>query len=174
MTSKLTSIPLSLVQARGLPGSSLKFNGNDIVLEENVKDENDFGINKATYDALAGALTMKLRNGTTILLEGFPTINTIGTGPRGPTGPGGREGRDGLNGEHGKAGPTGCMGPEGPRGRQGPAGEMGPHGPTGPAGPDGPTGPAGQDGIVQTWIQSKDPMETAPDHVIAGALWVKP
>lgn len=170
----LTRVPLQLVAARGQPDSSVRFNGADLTLIPETADENDHGVLGGSYDTTVGIMTLTLRNGSVLTLEGFPTVNDIGIGPAGPTGPSGRDGRDGLNGVDGERGIQGCRGPEGPRGRPGLVGPEGPQGPTGPKGMTGPTGPDGKDGIVQTWIQSDDPMDTAADHVVAGALWVKP
>lgn len=169
-----TKLPIEMLGARGRAGNAVVFDGLNVKVSEDSQDSNDYGLEKGTYDSSIGTLTITLRNGKTIELSGFPTVNTIGRGPVGPTGPSGVNGTDGLNGLEGKQGPTGCRGPEGPMGPDGREGPMGPHGPTGPAGAEGPEGPAGKDGIVQMWIQSQDPLETAPDHVKAGAIWVKP
>lgn len=170
----LTRVPLQMVSARGQADSLVAFTGSQLILQKQTDDPNDHGILGGSYDATSGVLTLNLRNGSALVLEGFPTINSIGVGPAGPTGPAGRDGRDGLNGVDGDQGPQGCEGPEGPRGRQGPQGEEGPPGPTGPKGATGPTGPKGEDGVVQMWIQNDDPIDTATDHVRAGAIWVKP
>lgn len=172
--TRLTRVPLNMVNATGRPGSRVEYDGRALVTVPVSEDANNYGLAAGAYDALAGVLTLELQNGATLKLEGFPTIETIGVGPQGSTGPKGVDGRDGLNGIDGEKGATGCQGPEGPRGRTGPQGEQGPPGPTGPQGTPGPTGPKGEDGIVQVWIQTDDPIDTAPDHVIAGALWIKP
>lgn len=170
----LTKLPINMLQAVGRAGNPLQYNGVNVIVSEDRQDSNDHGVAGGTYDASIGTLTIVLKNGNFLELSGFPTVNTIGKGPAGPTGPAGVDGTDGLNGLEGKQGPTGCRGPEGPMGPAGKEGPMGPYGPTGPQGKEGPTGPAGEDGIVQMWIQSQDPMETAPDHVKAAAIWVKP
>lgn len=174
MSNKLTRLPLNMLQAEGRVGNPLRYTGVGVVVSEEEADSNSRGLYDAEYDALAGALTITLQNGEHITVTGFPTVNTIGVGPVGPAGPPGRDGKDGLDGRPGEQGPSGCEGPEGPQGPQGRDGIRGPRGATGPAGPTGPTGPAGEDGIVQTWIQTEDPMNTAGDKVIAGAIWVKP
>lgn len=170
----LTKIPLQLVHGRGQPGSEVRFNGVDLVITPPEANANDFGIAGGQYDPITGQLSLTLRNGGVIEFSGFTTTGDIGVGPAGPTGPAGRDGRDGLNGIAGEKGATGCQGPAGPQGRQGVRGEQGIPGPTGPRGAAGATGPKGEDGIVQVWIQSEDPVTTSPDHIIPGALWVKP
>lgn len=172
--NRLTRTPLSMLQAAGRVGNPLRFNGVGVEVSSEQGDADDYGLSHAKYDALAGALELVLQNGEKIQVSGFPTVNSIGTGPMGPAGPSGVDGKDGLDGRPGEQGATGCEGPEGPQGPPGREGPRGPRGSTGPEGPVGPTGPAGADGIVQMWIQSDDPMNTASDHVKAGAIWVKP
>lgn len=172
--SNLTRVPLNMVHARGRAGSNVVFNGKNLVTVPVSEDNNNFGVADGTYDATAGVLTITLLNGAQLQLDGFPTLNSIGIGPAGPTGPKGVDGKDGLNGVDGDKGATGCQGPEGQRGRTGQQGEQGPIGPTGPQGATGPTGPDGKDGFVQVHIQTEDPMDTQPDHVVAGSLWIKP
>ena len=170
----LTRIPLPMIYATGQAGSDVRFDGKAVVVTPQSEDTNDYGLIGGNYDAQSGSLTLTLRNGLSLQLEGFTTVNDVGHGPAGPTGPAGRDGRDGLNGVDGDKGATGCQGPAGPPGRQGPRGEQGVPGPTGAKGDTGPTGPDGKDGFVQVWIQQSDPVLQSADHVQPGALWVKP
>lgn len=170
----LTKVPLSMLSGRGQPNSDVRFDGRDVVVVGETQDAADFGVDGGNYDATTGTLTLTLRNGATLTLQGFTTVNDVGVGQAGPTGPAGRDGKDGQNGRDGDQGPVGCAGPAGKRGREGPRGYMGLPGATGPAGPTGPTGPDGKDGIVQVWIQSDDPMNQSANHVVAGAIWIKP
>jgi hypothetical protein len=170
----LTKVPLTMLSAYGSANSDVRFDGMNVVVTPQTEDENNFGILGGVYDATAGELTLKLRNGAELSLTGFMTQSEIGVGPAGPQGIAGVDGRDGLNGIDGDRGQTGCQGPPGPPGRQGPRGEQGLPGATGPKGNDGATGPTGADGFVQVWIQTADPITTSPKHVSAGALWVKP
>lgn len=170
----LTKVPLQMLAAVGRPNSDVRFNGLNVVVTPQQEDENDYGISGGTFDATSGTLTLTLRNGAALELQGFMTQGEIGVGPAGPQGAAGRDGRDGLNGIDGDQGSTGCQGPAGPPGRQGPRGEQGLQGSTGPKGATGPTGPDGKDGTVQIWVQTQDPVETSPVHIVAGALWIKP
>ncbi|AGS82121.1 tail fiber protein [Pseudomonas phage PaBG] len=170
----LTRVPLKMIGASGQPGDDVRFDGRDVAVVPSTEDTNDYGLTSGTYDSIAGRLTLVLRNGARLELDGFITTGDIGVGPAGPTGPAGRDGRDGLNGVDGEKGATGCQGPAGPPGRQGPRGEQGIPGPTGPTGATGPTGPAGEDGVPQIWIQTEDPVIKSADHIVPGALWVKP
>ena len=170
----LTRVPLKLLDAKGRSGSDVRFDGNNVVVEEDSLNQNDYGITAGNYDATSGTLTLVLRNGESLQLSGFTTVSDMGVGQAGPTGPSGQDGRDGLNGTDGEKGATGCQGPAGPPGRQGPRGEQGNPGATGPSGATGPTGPDGKDGVVQIWIQTADPVLDAAVHVVPGALWVKP
>lgn len=174
MSNKLTRLPLNMLKAEGRVGNPLRFSGVGVEVSSEEIDSNSRGIANAEYDALAGSLLITLQDGSKLAVSGFPTVNTVGVGPAGPTGAPGQDGKDGLDGRPGEQGATGCEGPEGPQGPQGRDGMRGPRGITGPAGSVGPTGPAGEDGVVQTWIQTEDPMDTAGDKVVAGAIWVKP
>lgn len=170
----LTKVPLKMISAFGQPNSDVRFNGLEVVVTPQQEDENDYGINGGVYDATAGNLTLTMRNGASLSLNGFMTQGDIGVGPAGPQGAAGRDGRDGLNGIDGDQGSTGCQGPAGPPGRQGPRGEQGVPGPTGTPGPTGATGPDGKDGLVQIWIQGEDPVKQSAVHVVPGSLWIKP
>lgn len=164
----LTRTPLSMLEAKGDPGSHLKYSGQR-VFTERQQDINNSGLASATFDDASGVLTLTLVNGETMQVRGFMTTGNIGTGPEGPQGLGGVDGTDGLLGMDGLQGPPGCQGPPGARGATGPRGAQGPQGELGPIGPTGATGPKGDDGQVDIWIQTED-----PGAVGAGALWVRP
>jgi hypothetical protein len=172
--SYLTRVPLKLVRGKGEPKSDVRFDGKDLVIERDGERFDDNGIVGGSFDNTSGVLTLTLKNGEHIDISGFTTPSSIGVGPVGPTGPSGRDGRDGLNGRDGDVGATGCEGPPGRPGRQGIRGEPGLPGPTGPEGKKGETGADGKDGTVQIWIQELDPASTGSEHVIPGALWIKP
>lgn len=172
--STLTRVPLKLLSGKGIPHSDVRFDGKEIVVEEDSKQETDFGVVSGSFDNTSGVLTLELKNGEKLEITGFLTNSSIGTGPVGPTGPSGRDGRDGLNGIDGLKGATGSQGPAGRPGVQGPKGDIGFPGPTGPTGPAGPAGDKGDDGTVQIWIQEEDPANTGIDHLVPGALWIKP
>lgn len=154
------------------------------------------------FDPILGRLHLQLYSGENIVVEGFPSAESIPPGPTGPEGPRGRDGepgvagRDGLPGEPGCTGPrgdTGPQGPPGPDGRQGPQGPPGVRGMTGPAGPTGSTGPTGEMGPMgptgprgeqgppgEAGTAGKDAMPniivsaTDPGAVGGGAIWVVP
>lgn len=173
--SGLTRPHLKQVLAVGQPDRQVRFDGKQLYVKpEADADANNFGIVSGTFDASRGTLNLNLLNGATITIPGFLTVSDVGTGPEGPQGIKGVDGRDGLNGVDGEKGATGCQGPAGRQGIPGPRGEQGKVGPTGPMGVTGPTGPDGKDGVVSIFIQSADPLDTSPDFVVAGTLWVKP
>lgn len=172
--SSLTRVPMKLVRARGEPDSDVRFDGKDLVVQRDREVTSDFGVIGGNFDVTSGILTLTLKNGETVEISGFLTPSAMGNGSVGPTGPAGRDGRDGLNGQDGEKGSTGCEGPMGRPGRQGPRGEPGIPGPTGPEGKPGEKGEQGDDGVVQIWIQEQDPASTGSDHLVPGALWIKP
>lgn len=165
----LTKTPLTMLDAKGIPGSDVRFDGEKVVLnpEENP---NNLGVVGGNFDDANGKLTLSLANGTELVVSGFMTQGNIGVGVAGAQGLSGADGTDGLLGADGFTGFTGCAGPAGAQGAQGPQGPAGPRGFTGPKGPTGPQGDAGQDGIVQIFIQTEDPSGSA----MPGALWIKP
>lgn len=171
--SGVTKLPVSMLQARGVTGGTLKNTGTSV----EVAQDSDLMAPYPTTGSLdqsSGILTIELSDGSTIRIDGFFTTNSIVQGPAGPRGEKGRDGRDGNDGRDGDQGPTGCQGPAGPRGEQGPEGPRGPQGIQGPAGPQGIPGERGEDGFVQIFIQDNDPAEQEGSLVRAGTLWVKP
>lgn len=164
----LTRTPLSMLEARGEPGSDVRFSGEQVHTEPGA-DINNTGIVNGNFDDASGTLTLNLMNGQKVQIRGFMTQSDIGTGPEGPQGLSGMNGTDGLLGEDGLQGPPGCQGPPGAPGPTGPKGEVGPQGKQGDIGPTGPTGPKGDDGQVDIYIQTED-----PGAVGAGALWIRP
>lgn len=162
----LNKIPTQMVSAKGTPGDTVHFDGQNLVLGNPDAIPGQDTVTGA-YDPETGALSLTL-NGTTVRIEGFITRNSIGTGPQGDDGRPGINGVDGLPGRDGAEGPRGCEGPSGPRG---PRGARGPEGAQGPSGRDGDKGDKGDQGIpgeVKFFIQEED-----PGAVGAGAIWVK-
>ena len=121
---------------------------------------------QATYDSLNGTLTLSLPDGSSVIAEGFPTLEQLKQGREGKQGLRGLPGKPGQNGRDGRDGNEGCPGPKGDQGRPGSTGPTGPLGPTGdtgvpgPQGPTGPIGPPGRDAIIDEYAVSQviDPL----------------
>lgn len=164
----LTRTPLSMLEARGVPNSDVRYDGFEVKTQED-QNMNNTGVISGKFNDVTGTLSLTLVNGQSVEIRGFMTPGDIGVGPSGPQGIGGVDGADGLLGEDGLQGPPGCQGPPGTPGVTGPQGEMGAQGEAGPPGATGPTGPKGDDGQVDIYIQTAD-----PGAVGAGALWIRP
>jgi hypothetical protein len=164
----LTKTPLDMLEAKGTPGSDVRYTGSEVIVEPD-EDINNLGVASGFFDDSSGTLVIKLVNGQTLNITGFMTQGNIGVGEAGSQGIGGTSGTDGLLGEDGLQGPSGCAGPPGTPGATGTPGSMGPQGPEGPQGPTGDLGPEGEPGQVDVYIQTDD-----PGAVGSGAFWVKP
>lgn len=153
----LTRTPVQMIYAKGV-GNQTQITVQDEKLVPSQPTETQISeISGGAYDPQQGILTLRMYNGETIKIDGFPTPDKIPIGPTGPQGLPGRDGVDGRDGRDGAAGAAGCEGPQGligqtgPRGeigRQGPQGIMGPQGLQGPEGPQGPPGPTGPQGPI--------------------------
>ena len=99
-----------------------------------------------SYDSMTGVLTIQSPEGTTVRVEGFPTLAQIQAGQKGEPGADGAPGTPGADGRDGRDGEQGCPGRKGDRGRIGPTGATGAVGPTGNTGPTGEVGPTGPEG----------------------------
>lgn len=137
---------------------------------------------QASYDPLNGALSFALGDGSSMIVEGFPTLDQIKQGREGKQGLRGLQGTPGQNGRDGRDGGEGCPGPKGDQGRPGSTGPTGPLGPTGdtgvpgPMGPTGPMGPPGRDAIVDDYTVSQvlDPLTGEPlENAWIGSNWDK-
>lgn len=172
MSTRLTRVPLKQLRATGNP-ANVVFDGSSVVTEEEV-DSTDYGIAEASFDQTSGTLSITLRNGETVDVSGLMTPNSVGVGLQGDPGLAGADGKDGLNGKDGARGDVGCRGPRGRDGARGPTGPTGAMGATGPTGTTGDKGDKGDPGTVQIFIQTEDPVNTSPDFIQIGALWIKP
>lgn len=100
----LTRVPLKMIGPQGSPAMT------SVSTVPRAEDTNDHWLTSGTYDSIAGCLTLVLRNGARLELDGFITTGDIGVGHSGTTGPAGRDGRDGLNGVDGEKVASGCQG----------------------------------------------------------------
>ena len=129
--------------------------------EQNVVPIGDAAVKDGRYDTTTGTLMITLGDDSTLVVEGFPTEQSIGTGPKGDRGGAGKEGRPGKNGKDGSEGPQGCPGAKGDKGEIGPTGPEGPIGLTGEQGiqgiqgPQGDQGPKGEPGQEPVYIYSE-------------------
>lgn len=172
MAGTLTRLPLGMVRARGKTGGRIKNNGTALAVENDDEVQTPY-LSGGYLDTITGQLQLEMSNGSTLLISGFFTANSVIEGKVGPRGLTGAAGRDGADGRDGEQGPTGCQGPAGPRGEAGPEGPRGPQGIQGPPGPQGTPGPRGDDGFVQVYVQADDPSAQEGSAVKAGSFWVK-
>ena len=110
-------------------------------------------IRSGYFDPMTGILTLKLINGETKVVAGFPTLDKVAEidkqgvgGDDGLAGQNGRDGRDGETGAQGCPGPQGEIGATGVKGQPGKQGEPGDRGERGETGPKGDKGDAGKKG----------------------------
>lgn len=198
----LTKTPVQMIAAKGF-GDQTQIVVQGEKLTPSVPTETKISeVSGGSYDAQQGILTLRMYNGETVRIEGFPISDRIPVGPTGPQGLPGRDGIDGKDGRDGAVGASGCEGPQGimgqpgprgetgrqgqqgimgPYGLQGPEGVQGPPGPTGPQGPIGPQGPRGDMGPQgRTGARGPDGYmnivvsTSAPTSPTAGMLWVNP
>lgn len=139
-------------------GDVVTTEGNNLVNKKNVVPVGDAAVKDGRFDTTTGTLFLTLGDDSTLVIDGLPTEQTIGTGPKGDRGMPGKEGRPGRNGKDGRDGEQGCPGPKGdkgeigPTGPEGPQGEKGDTGAQGLQGPQGETGPKGEPGQEPVYV----------------------
>ena len=118
-----------------------------------VAFDNQSPVNRlALWNGFALIPSMVTDDGSQLLINGNPVIDSNGqwvgdpTGLAGPVGPQGPQGDPGPQGAAGADGAQGAAGPQGDPGPQGAAGADGARGAPGPQGDPGPQGAAGADG----------------------------
>ena len=100
-----------MIEAQGVPGSDVQFDGKNIILTENSTTDNH--VSGGSFDNVNGVLTLTFANGDSVSVSGFLTQGDIGDAAQGLQGPVGPAGADGLVGVAGPQGPQGCQGPPG-------------------------------------------------------------
>jgi len=139
----------------------VKTAGGKLKSEQNVVPIGDAAVKSGRYDTTTGTLMITLGDDSTLVVEGFPTDQSIGTGPKGDRGAVGKGGRPGKNGKDGLDGPQGCPGSKGDKGEIGPTGPEGPMGITGEQGiqgiqgQQGDRGPKGEPGQEPIYVYSE-------------------
>lgn len=148
----ITQIPQQMIRPEGDRDQTEVVIRNHVLQSIKSSEIEQTEVVGGTFDSSSGVLTLVFFDGTSQIIEGFPTEAKIPAGPTGPQGFDGEDGEDGINGRDGMAGPAGCagirgmVGLTGPRGETGRVGQMGPVGPEGPLGLIGLQGPPGKTG----------------------------
>lgn len=180
----LVKLPPSMISGGIAPaGHTLgKDTANSVsFIDPSDANENSGGI-QANFDPLNGVLSLSLSDGSSLNVEGFPTMDQLKQGREGKQGLRGLQGTPGQGGRDGRDGGEGCPGPKGDQGRPGTTGPTGPLGPAGdtgipgPLGPTGPMGPPGRDAIIDEYTVSQilDPLTGEPvENAWIGSNWDK-